>query len=100
MVIGRDGHMNIKFSIRHGVFVEKIEIECLCVANNHSLSVPLRQVQLLTLGLVSEQKRAVLYRLVHCVDILARDPCRLPACFYVSRSEPTPIGQDALTPEC
>ena len=26
-------HMNIEFLIRHGVFVQKIEIERLCVAN-------------------------------------------------------------------
>ena len=37
--------MNIKFVIRHGVFVEKIEIERLCVANvrecfDYSLSDP------------------------------------------------------------
>ena len=36
MVIAREyleGHMNIKFLIRHGVVVEKIEIEHFCVAN-------------------------------------------------------------------
>ena len=35
MVIDREclGHMNIKYLIRHGVFVQEIEIERLCVAN-------------------------------------------------------------------
>ena len=40
-----DGHMNIEFLIRHGVFVDKIEIERLCIANvrkrfEYSLSAP------------------------------------------------------------
>ena len=44
MVIDREcleGQMIIKFSIRHGVFVQEIEIESLWVANAYSLSASL-----------------------------------------------------------
>ena len=52
MVIDREHlgeHINVKFLIRDGAFVQKIGIERLCVANfrerfNYSLTVPLPQV--------------------------------------------------------
>ena len=85
-------HMNSKFFIRHVVFVEKIVVVRLCVANVHecfdySLSVPP------SAGLVADVRPSlsaetggIVPTIVHCVDgaFWPGDTCRLTACFFMT----------------